>query len=89
MVASRRRLRKIPRAESDVVWPDGGQSAGELRRFLRTGQELGVRRSPDKSEGTAGIRDTTEAIDEDENRGGNRTVRPSASAKYHPHMTMV
>jgi hypothetical protein len=42
------RLWKIPSAESDVIWPDGGQSAaGELRRFLITGEDLGMRRSAD------------------------------------------
>lgn len=50
------RLREIPRAESEVIWPDGGQStAGELRRFLVTGEDLGVRRSADDSGRTAGI----------------------------------
>jgi hypothetical protein len=49
------RLREIPRAESDVMWPDGGQSAGELRCFLITGEDLGVRWSADNSGRTAGI----------------------------------
>lgn len=49
-------LRKIPSAKSDVIWPDGGQSAaGELRRFLITGEDLGVRRSADNGGRTAGI----------------------------------
>jgi hypothetical protein len=44
------RFREIPRAESDVMWPDGWQgAAGELRRFLITGEDLGVRRSADDS----------------------------------------
>jgi hypothetical protein len=60
------RLREVPRAEPDVMWPDGRQSARELRRFLRTGQELGVRSSADNSQGIAGIRNAIEAIDEDE-----------------------
>ena len=49
------RLREIPRAESDVMRPDGWQGAGELRRFLITGEDLGVRRSADDSGRTAGI----------------------------------
>ena len=49
------RLREIPRAESDVIWPDGRQSAGELRRLLVTGEDLGVRRSANHSGRTAGI----------------------------------
>lgn len=54
------------------MWPDGGQSARELRRFLITGEELGVRRSAN-IEGPARIRNATEAIDEEENRGGSPT----------------
>jgi hypothetical protein len=85
------RLREIPRAESDVMWSDGRQSAGELCRFLRTGQELGVRGSADNSQGIAGIRNVTEAIDQDqdENRGGNSAGPPSASVKSRSHMTMM
>ena len=49
------RPRKIPSAESDVIWPDGGQSAGELRRFLITGKDLRVRRSAHDSGRTAGF----------------------------------
>ena len=48
-----------------------------------------MRRSPDNSQGTAVIGDTTEAIDEDDNRGSNRTGPPPASAKSLPHMTVV
>jgi hypothetical protein len=82
------RLRKIPRAESDVMWPNGGQSAGELRRFLCAGQELGVCKSADNSEGTAGICNPTEAIDEDENRGDSPAGRPP-SVKSRSHITMM
>ena len=43
-------LRKIPNAESDVVGPDGSESAAsELRRFLITGEDLGICRSADDS----------------------------------------
>ena len=71
------------------MWPNGGQSPGELRRFFCTGQELGVRRCADNSEGTAGIRNATEAIDEDENRGGSPAWPPWASVKPRSHMTMM
>lgn len=49
------RLREIPIAEADVIWPDGGQSAGELRRFLITSKYLRVRRSAHDSGSTAGF----------------------------------
>jgi hypothetical protein len=83
------RLREIPRAESDVMWPDGGQNAGELRRFFCTGQELGVRRTSDNSGRTAGIRCATESIGEDEDGGGSPAVPPPASVKSRSHMTMM
>jgi hypothetical protein len=52
--AQEARLRKIPRAECDVLRPGGGRSAaGELRRFLITGEDLGVPRSADDSGRTA------------------------------------
>jgi hypothetical protein len=85
------RLREIPRAESNVMWSDGRQSAGELRRFLRTGQELGVRRSADNSQELAGIRYAAEAMDQDEheNRRGSSAAPQTASVKSRCHMTMM
>ena len=72
------------------MWPDGGQSAaGELRRFLITGEDLGVRRSADDSGRTAGIWDATGAIAEDENREGKPAKPPPLSAKSHTHTTMM
>ena len=82
------RLRKIPSAESDVIGPDGGQrAAGELRRFLIAGEDLGVRRSADDSGRTAGIRDAARTIDEDEDREGNPAMPATASDKSRSHTT--
>ena len=67
------------------MWPDGGQSPGELRRFFVTGEDLGVCWSADNSGRTAGIRDATEDIDEDENCASGPAGPPSASVNSRPH----
>jgi hypothetical protein len=69
------------------MWPDGGQSPGELRRFFVTGEDLGVCWSADNSGRTAGIRDVTEDIDEDEdeNCASGPAGPPSASVNPRPH----
>ena len=71
------------------MWPDGGQSAGELRRFLITGEDLGVRWSADNRGRTAGVRDATGAVDKDENSEGNPAKPPIASAKSRTHTTII
>jgi hypothetical protein len=45
--------------------------------------------STDNSGRTAGIRDATEDIGEEENRGGSPAGPPSASVKYRSHPTMM
>ncbi len=71
------------------MWPDWGQSAGELRRFLITGEDLGVCWSADNSGRTAGVRDATADKEEDENCAGSPAGPPSASVNSRPHMTMM
>ena len=84
------RFRKIPSAESDVMRPEWGKStAGELRRFLITGEDLRMRRGADDSWRTPGIWDARRAIDEDEKREGNPAKPPPVSARFRTHTTMI
>ena len=71
------------------MWPNSGQSAGELRRFLITREDLGVCWSADNSGRTAGVRDAGEDRDEDDNRAGGPAGPPSASVVSRSHMTMM
>ena len=69
--------------------PIAGRVAGELRRFLIAGEDLGVCWSADNSRRTAGIRGTTEDRGEDENCAGSPAGPPSTSVNSRPHMTMM
>jgi hypothetical protein len=71
------------------MWLGWGQSAGELRRFLITGEDLGVCWSADNCGRAAGNRGAIGTLAEDENREGNSAKAPPVSAKSRTHTTMM